>query len=105
MQQYIVDFKDGKKQVLRVTWDTVKKEWYHQYSGDKIVTHDWMHWSRGSQNWNTMCAECHSTNLEKELYYLEADSYNTTYSSINVSCEAAMGQLKTILHGPNRGCF
>lgn len=90
LQQYLVDFEDGKKQVLRVTWDTVKKTWYHQYAGDSIDPHDWMHWTGVSQNWNTMCAECHSTNLEKH-YNVEGDSYNTTYSSINVSCESCHG--------------
>ena len=65
LQQYIIDFKDGKKQVLRVTWDTIDKKWFHQYAGDEIVITDWLHWSRGAQNWNTMCAECHSTNLKK----------------------------------------
>ncbi|WP_104733874.1 tetratricopeptide repeat protein [Hanstruepera ponticola] len=90
LQQYLVDFEDGKKQVLRVSWDTNKKRWYHQYPGDTISPHDWLHWTGVSQNWNTMCAECHSTNLEKN-YNVEGDSYNTTYSSINVSCESCHG--------------
>jgi predicted CXXCH cytochrome family protein len=90
LQQYLVDFEDGKKQVLRVTWDVIEKKWYHQYSGDSIDPHDWMHWTGVSQNWNTMCAECHSTNLKKN-YNIKADSYNTTYSSINVSCESCHG--------------
>mgnify|MGYP000156229198 CR=1 FL=1 len=90
LQQYLVDFENGKKQVLRVTWDVLKNKWYHQYAGDEIDPHDWMHWTGVSQNWNTMCAECHSTNLEKR-YNVEADSYNTTYSSINVSCESCHG--------------
>ena len=33
LQQYLVDFDKGKKQVLRVTWDVVEKKWYHQYKG------------------------------------------------------------------------
>ena len=90
LQQYIVDFKDGKKQVLRVTWDTIDQKWFHQYAGDEIVITDWLHWSRGAQNWNTMCAECHSTNLKKD-YFVEKDSFHTTYSSINVSCESCHG--------------
>ncbi len=90
LQQYIVDFKDGKKQVLRVTWDTLEKKWFHQYAGDEIIITDWLHWSRGAQNWNTMCAECHSTNLKKN-YFVEKDSFHTTYSSINVSCESCHG--------------
>lgn len=90
LQQYLVDFENGKKQVLRVTWDTTNKRWYHQYEGDSIDPHDWMHWTGVSQNWNTMCAECHSTYLEKN-YSIDTDSYNTTYSSINVSCESCHG--------------
>ncbi len=90
LQQYLIDFEQGKKQVLRVTWDVVKKKWYHQYPEDKIGTHDWLHWTNGAQNWNTMCAECHSTNLKKN-YFVEKDSFHTTYSSINVSCESCHG--------------
>ncbi len=90
LQQYIVDFPDGRKQVLRVTWDTLDHKWFHQYAGDEIVITDWLHWSRGAQNWNTMCAECHSTNLKKN-YLVEKDSFHTTYSSINVSCESCHG--------------
>ncbi|MCF6308662.1 MAG: tetratricopeptide repeat protein [Flavobacteriaceae bacterium] len=90
LQQYLVDFENGKKQVLRVTWNVIKKKWYHQYKGDKIQPHDWLHWTKSSQNWNTMCAECHSTNLKKN-YSIEGDAFNTTYSSINVSCESCHG--------------
>ena len=90
LQQYLVDFDKGKKQVLRVTWDTVKNKWFHQYAGDRINTHDWLHWTKTAQNWNTMCAECHSTNLKKN-YFVEKDSFHTTYSYINVSCEMCHG--------------
>jgi predicted CXXCH cytochrome family protein len=90
LQQYLVDFADGKKQVLRVTWDCIEKKWYHQYKGDKIEPHDWLHWTRSAQNWNTMCAECHSTNLKKN-YDVDSDAFNTTYDEINVACESCHG--------------
>lgn len=90
LQQYLVDFQKGKKQVLRVSWDVVAKKWYHQYAGDKMDPHDWLHWTESSQNWNTMCAECHSTNLKKN-YNSADDSFKTTYASINVSCESCHG--------------
>jgi len=93
LQQYMIDFENGKKQVLRVTWDTLKKEWFHQYKGDSIEPNDWLHWTNDAQNWNTMCAECHSTNLEKN-YSIDTDSFNTTYSEINVSCESCHGPAK-----------
>jgi len=37
-----------------------------------------------------MCAECHSTNLKKN-YDPDTDSYRTTWSEIDVSCEACHG--------------
>ena len=90
LQQYMIDFEGGKKQVLRATWDVIAKKWYHQYPGEKINPNDWMHWSNGAQNWNTMCAECHSTNLKKN-YQLESDTFKTTFSEISVSCESCHG--------------
>ena len=90
LQQYLVAFPGGRMQVPRVSWDVVKRKWFHQYAGQKIDHHDWLHWSRGGQNWNTMCASCHSTNLQKN-YAPEADSFHTTWSTITVSCESCHG--------------
>jgi len=90
LQQYLVDFPNGRKQVLRVTWDSVDNKWFHQYAGDGIIVTDWLHWTNGAQNWNTMCAECHSTNLKKD-YLVEKDSFHTSFSSINVNCESCHG--------------
>ena len=90
LQQYLIKFPDGKYQTLRATWDTEKKEWFNQYAGDTIPHGDWLHWTEGGQRWNTMCAECHSTNLEKN-YNLSKDEFNTTYDIINVSCESCHG--------------
>ena len=49
-----------------------------------------MHWTGGSMTWNSMCADCHSTNLHKNLNTQSLD-YQTQYSIINVSCEACHG--------------
>jgi predicted CXXCH cytochrome family protein len=51
---------------------------------------DWLHWTSGGQNWNFTCAECHSTNLRKG-FDAQADVYKTTWSELNVSCEACHG--------------
>ncbi|WP_194765990.1 tetratricopeptide repeat protein [Tamlana sp. I1] len=90
LQQYLIDFDKGRKQVLRVTWDAIEHKWYHQYPGDTIVPNDWLHWTQTAQNWNTMCAECHSTNLQKN-YNVETDEFHTTYDEINVACESCHG--------------
>lgn len=90
LQQYIVLFPDGQYQCLRTAYDTVKNKWYDLYPDFKVVHKEWLHWSRGGLNWNTMCADCHSTNVKKN--YNEKDhSYDTNYAIINVSCEACHG--------------
>jgi tetratricopeptide (TPR) repeat protein len=93
LQQYLVEFPGGRMQVPRVSWDTKQKRWYHQYAHQNIGAKDWLHWTGNSQNWNTMCASCHSTNLQKN-YNIESDIYNTSYSVINVSCESCHGPAK-----------
>jgi len=93
LQQYLVEFPGGKMQATRASWDVKNKRWFHQYAGQRLPPHDWLHWTGNAQNWNTMCARCHSTNLQKN-YIDEADSFHTQYSVINVSCETCHGQGK-----------
>jgi predicted CXXCH cytochrome family protein len=93
LQQYIVAFPRGRYQCLRIAWDTEKGKWFDLYPDLKIALQEWLHWTHGSMTWNTACADCHSTNLQKN-YYIEADSFHSTYTLIDVSCEAC--------HGPAR---
>ncbi|RLD54243.1 MAG: hypothetical protein DRJ05_15030, partial [Bacteroidetes bacterium] len=94
LQQYLVPFEDGRLQCLQITWDTDKNRWYHLsdsvYHGEVIKPDDWLYWTNNGQNWNGMCAECHSTNLQKN-YNPETHVFNTTWSEIDVSCEACHG--------------
>ncbi|MFH1264437.1 MAG: multiheme c-type cytochrome, partial [Planctomycetota bacterium] len=90
LQQYLVEFPDGRVQCLPITWDTENERWYHLYPGEPIPHDDVLHWTRPLQNWNYMCAECHSTNLQKN-YSLADNAYHTTFSEIDVSCETCHG--------------
>ncbi len=90
LQQYLIAFPGGKLQATRASWDAKNKKWFHQYAGQKIPAHDWLHWTGNAQNWNTMCAACHSTNLQKN-YDFNQDTYHTTYSVMTVSCESCHG--------------
>lgn len=94
LQQYMVEFPDGRVQVLRVSWDTKQGEWFYvpppDVPDERLKPDDPLHWTGVAQNWNTTCAICHSTNLQKG-YDLATDSYHTTYSEINVSCEECHG--------------
>ena len=95
LQQYLVEFPDGRLQALSIAWDSRPEDeggqrWFHLYPQEKIIYDDELHWTGLNQNWNYMCAECHSTKLEKN-YDLEKNSFNTTWSEIDVSCEACHG--------------
>ncbi|MHC4776051.1 MAG: multiheme c-type cytochrome, partial [Planctomycetota bacterium] len=90
LQQYLIPFPGGRLQALTIAWDTERHEWFHLYAGQDIPADDWLHWTRGGQNWNGMCAECHSTNLVKG-YDAGTGTFSTTWSEINVSCEACHG--------------
>ncbi|NNG13164.1 MAG: hypothetical protein HKM88_07950, partial [Halobacteria archaeon] len=95
LQQYLIEFPGGRLQALGLAWDTRAKEqggqrWFHLYPDEKIAHDDELHWTKPSQNWNSMCAECHSTHLEKN-YDPVARTFDTTWSEIDVSCEACHG--------------
>ena len=90
LQQYLIRFPKGRLQALSIAWDTERKQWFHLYPDEDIPADDWLHWTRAAQNWNGMCAECHSTNLRKG-YDADSDSFDTTWSEIDVSCEACHG--------------
>jgi predicted CXXCH cytochrome family protein len=90
LQQYLINIGQGKYQALLIAWDTEREEWFTLQPDEQVAADDWMHWSGGAFNWNTMCADCHSTNL-RQNYIAEADSFHTTWSEINVSCEACHG--------------
>ncbi len=90
LQQYLVEFPGGRLQALSTAWDTEKREWFHLYPNTKIAPDDWLHWTRDGQNWNGMCAECHTTGF-KRGYDAEKNIFNTTFHEINVSCEACHG--------------
>jgi len=90
LQQYLIAFPGGRYQTLSIAWDTEKEEWFHLYPDRDIPPDDWLHWTRSAQNWNGMCAECHSTSLKKG-YDPETDTFSTSWSEIDVSCEACHG--------------
>ena len=95
LQQYLIAFPNGRYQVLGICWDTRPQQsggqkWFHIYPDERIAPGDVLFWTRVSQNWNYMCAECHSTNFQKN-YFPGEDYYESSYSEIDVSCESCHG--------------
>ena len=95
LQQYLVEFPDGRFQALSIAWDSRPKaqggqRWFHLYPDERIDHRDVLHWTGPAQNWNHMCAYCHSTNLQKN-YDAAADRFATAWTDVNVACEACHG--------------
>lgn len=102
LQQYMVEFdrtddmaehEIARLQVLRISWDTHGKRWFYLRPPDvedKLSPDDPLHWTGIAQRWQTMCADCHSTDLQRNFDPL-ATRYHTTFSEINVSCESCHG--------------
>jgi len=99
LQQYLVKFDDGRMQALPFCWDTRPKEkggqrWFHIYGKEKIAPDDELFWMGYNQNWNYMCADCHTTNFSKN-FNADENTFHSTWSESKVSCESC--------HGPASG--
>jgi len=95
LQQYLVEFPGGRLQALSISWDTRPKaaggqRWFHLYPDEKVDFRDVLHWTGPAENWNYMCAECHSTNVKKN-YNAEHNRFDSKWSEVDVSCEACHG--------------
>jgi tetratricopeptide (TPR) repeat protein len=96
LQQYLIEFPDGRLQSLSIAWDSRPKDkggqhWFHLYPNEEIRHDDVLHWTKLNQNWNFMCSECHSTGVRKN-YDAANDRFATTFAEISVGCEACHGQ-------------
>jgi len=96
LQQYLIEFPDGRIQALSIAWDSRPKDhggqhWFHLYPDEEIKHDDVLHWTKLNQNWNFMCAECHSTGVRKN-YDAASDRFHTTWSEISIGCEACHGK-------------
>lgn len=90
LQQYLIKREGGKKQVFPFAWDTRPlkdggQRWFSMYPNSSLDDVDRFHWTQPLQNWNGMCADCHSTNLQRN-YDISGKSFNTEWEEINVSC-------------------
>ncbi len=95
LQQYLIEFPGGRLQALGIAWDARPKaqggqRWYHLYPDRPLKPGEPLHWTGIDQVWNYQCADCHSTNLRKG-YDEQSQGYATTWTDINVGCEACHG--------------
>ncbi|MFJ4376485.1 tetratricopeptide repeat protein [Pseudomonas japonica] len=95
LQQYLIERPGGRLQSLTVAWDSRPREaggqrWFSLYPGQRFSPDDALHWTGRYQNWNAMCADCHSGNLRKG-YDAASDTFQTTWSEMAVGCQSCHG--------------
>lgn len=95
LQQYLVRFSDGRIQALPFCWNTRPKEeggqrWFHIYNKEKILPGDELFWTGINQNWNNMCADCHTTDYFKQ-FDAAANTFHSKWKENKVSCESCHG--------------
>jgi tetratricopeptide (TPR) repeat protein len=95
LQQYLLPLSQGRLQALSIAWDARPEadggqRWYHLYPDEVIDYEDPLHWTGPYHNWNTRCAECHSTNVQKN-YDFASKSYDTQFDEVSVGCESCHG--------------
>jgi len=95
LQQYVVATERGKLQTLGVSWDTRPAQdggerWFHGYGPKGIAHDDSLFFTQTAQNWNHVCADCHSTLVERR-YDVAADGFDTRWAELSVGCEACHG--------------
>ncbi|MBW2462794.1 MAG: tetratricopeptide repeat protein [Deltaproteobacteria bacterium] len=95
LQQYLLDVGDGRLQCLTVAWDSRPEaeggqRFFSLYPDEEIPPEDPLHWTGPMQNWNSVCADCHTTAYEKG-YDAETDSFTPAWAELDVGCEACHG--------------
>ena len=95
LQQYLVGLPGGRLQSPEIAWDSRPaagggQRWFHLHPGERIGPTDPLHWTGITENWNTMCADCHSTSVRKS-WSAQTATYATRFAELSVSCEACHG--------------
>lgn len=95
LQQYLIALPGGRLQALTIAWDSRPKaaggqRWFSLYPGQQFAPGDPLHWTGRYQNWNAMCADCHSSNVLKH-YNDKQDTFASTWHEPNVGCQGCHG--------------
>ena len=95
LQQYLIDVGGGRLQALNVAWDSRSPEvgggrWFHLHPDEAINPGSPFFWTAHWQNWNSRCADCHSTAVAKHRD-AATGQYRTEFAEVNLGCEACHG--------------
>ena len=92
LRQFLVAAPGGRYQATEIAYDPQAKEWFNVFGNEDRLPGEWGHWTGQGMTWNSMCAACHNTRLEKN-YDEKSDSYSTRRAEMGVGCEACHGPM------------
>lgn len=90
LQQYLIAKGEDRLQVVPFAWDSRDQgeggqHWFHMEEARGEARFARFDWQQPLQNWNGMCADCHSSGLVRH-YDVERDKFATQFSELNVGC-------------------
>lgn len=94
LRQYLAPAVGGRFQATELAFDPARKDWFNIFDDEDRRPGEWGHWTGRGMTWNTMCANCHNTGLQKN-YDAVSDSYQTAMAEAGVSCEACHGPMRS----------
>jgi predicted CXXCH cytochrome family protein len=92
LRQLLVPERGGRLQVTELAFDPKHPGWFDIYGEEDRQPGEWGHWTGRGMTWNSMCAACHNTRLQKH-YDERTDSYQTSMAEMGVGCEACHGPM------------
>ena len=93
LRQMLIPFPGGRVQVTEAAWDPRSNQWFNVYGHEDRKPGEWGHWLGRGMNWNSMCAACHNTRVQKN-HDAATDTYLTTMVEHGVGCESCHGPMK-----------
>ena len=94
LRQMLIAFPGGRLQTTEAAWDPRSNEWFNVYGTEDRKPGEWGHWTGRGMNWNSMCAACHNTHVQKN-YDVTSDTYHTAMVEHGVGCESCHGLMQS----------
>jgi tetratricopeptide (TPR) repeat protein len=85
VRQFLSAAPGGRWQVHEATYEPKSGLWFDVYGDEDRRPGEWGHWTGRGMNWNSRCADCHNTLLQKN-YDESTDSYHTAMVEGGVGC-------------------
>jgi len=93
LRQMLISFPGGRWQVTEAAFDPRSNQWFDVYGAEDRKPGEWGQWAGRGMNWNSMCAACHNTRLQKN-YDAGNDVFHTTMVEHGVGCESCHGPMQ-----------